>query len=568
MLPNTQKLTSQMAMMPDAALKQMAMMHKNDPYTLPLIIAEDSRRKEIRQAAMAKMAAPQINVADQDIAQIGTAPQMPVPQGAPQQLPEQQGIGALPAQNLEHMADGGIAGYADGGPSQPGMFNYAQMAPAVDLHPNSGVTPRSMAGGGIAHFDGSKSSAVREPIYPGMLPMQGGTLLPTTSGYEGRPLSDMFSDFGDYLSNIPKRISDTYEEKNLERKFKAQNKEKEKLYSSLMDTGRTPEGYAKTPRKDDTQIQSRKELDDIAAGKTPGGSTVGGNTGGGKKIQPIQSAPSTPEKDAWQEALNAYKPMSQEDRQKMLKGYTDVSNKEMEEAYKPFADMNAKEREELKSRVETDKGEAILRAGLAMMGGSSPFAMKNIGEGATAGLSALQEARKTTDAAKRASTQADLLLMQAQRAERSGNQKDAVALMNQQRQEEAHAADLGLKALTGKETAAYHDVTGRAALMQAGAAQTSAGAAVTRANALSSQYNDQAKARAEYGKLQAAVMKALGTDVNYLALPPEKQSAYRDKMLRDEMARNPFLSAYASGIGFSQQPTGNVYDLTDDREDR
>jgi len=550
MLPNTQKLTSQMAMMPDAALKQMAMMHKNDPYTLPLIIAEDTRRKEIRQAAMAKMAAPQINVADREIAQMGV-------------LPENQGIGALPAQNLERMADGGIAGYADGG-QQPGMFNYAQMAPAVDLHPNSGVTPRSMAAGGIAHFDGSKGSAVKEPIYPGMLPMQGGTLLPTTSGYEGRPLSDMFSDFGDYLSNIPKRISDTYEEKNLERKFKAQNKEKEKFYAPLMSAARTPEGFAKTPRKNDTQIQSRKELDDIAAGKT--GTDTG--TGGGKKIQPIQSAPSTPEKDAYQEALDKYKPMSQEDRQKMLEGYTKVSNKEMEEAYKPFAEMNAKERDELKSRVESDKGEAILRAGLAIMGGSSPFALKNIGEGATAGLSALQEARKLTDAAKRANTQADLTLMQAQRAERSGNQKDAVALMNQQRQEEAHAVDLSLKALTAKDLSKYHDTAGKAALMQAGAAQTSAGAAVTRANALNSQYNDQTKARAEYGKLQAAVMRALGTDTNYLALPPAQQAAYRDKMLREEMQRNPFLSAYASGIGFSQQPAGKVYDLTDDREDR
>ena len=568
MLPNTQKLTSQMAMMPDSALKQMAMMHKNDPYTLPLIIAEDSRRKEIRQAAMAKMAAPQINVADQDIAQIGTAPQMPMPQGAQQQLPEQQGIGALPAQNLERMADGGIAGYADGGPQQPGMFNYAQMAPAVDLHPNSGVTPRSMAAGGIAHFAGGSKEPVKEPIYPGMLPMQGGTLLPTTSGYEGRPLSDMFSDFGDYLSNIPKRISDTYEEKNLERKFKAQNKEKEKLYSSLMGTGRTPEGFAKTPRKDDTQIQSRKELDDIAAGKTPGGSTVGGNTGGGKKIQPIQSAPSTPEKDAYQEALDKYKPLDQKARQEMLKGYTDVSNKEMEEAYKPFADMNAKERDELKSRVESDKGEAILRAGLGMLGGSSPFALKNIGEGATAGLSALQEARKLTDAAKRANTQADLTLMQAQRAERSGNQKDAVALMNQQRQEEAHAVDLGLKALTAKDLSKYHDTAGKAALMQAGAAQTSAGAAVTRANALNSQYNDQTKLRAEYVKLQSAVLKSLQGDTTYASLPPEKQAAYRDKILREEMQRNPFLSAYASGIGFSQQPAGKVYDLTDDREDR
>ena len=55
-----------MAMMPDSALKQMAMMHKNDPYTLPLIIAEDSRRKEIRQAAMSKMGAPQPKVNEAD----------------------------------------------------------------------------------------------------------------------------------------------------------------------------------------------------------------------------------------------------------------------------------------------------------------------------------------------------------------------------------------------------------------------------------------------------------------------------------------------------------------------
>ena len=43
--------------------------------------------------------------------------QMPPPgmQMPPPQLPEQQGIGQLPAQNIQHMADGGIAGYADGG---------------------------------------------------------------------------------------------------------------------------------------------------------------------------------------------------------------------------------------------------------------------------------------------------------------------------------------------------------------------------------------------------------------------------------------------------------------------
>jgi len=105
-LPNSEKITSQIAMLPDAALKQMAMMHKSDPYILPLIISEDGRRKQIRQAAQAQMAQaqmggqPQPKVADAAVAQMG-------------QLPENQGIGALPAPNMQGMADGGIAGYDD-----------------------------------------------------------------------------------------------------------------------------------------------------------------------------------------------------------------------------------------------------------------------------------------------------------------------------------------------------------------------------------------------------------------------------------------------------------------------
>ena len=134
-LPNTEKLTSQMAMLPDAALKQMAMMHKNDPYVLPLIISEDGRRKQMRQAAQAQMGGmPQPKVADAALAQMG-------------QLPENQGIGSLPAPNMQRMADGGIAGYEDdeegmatGG--MGGMFNFAQQSEPVVR----------MAGGGVPGY--------------------------------------------------------------------------------------------------------------------------------------------------------------------------------------------------------------------------------------------------------------------------------------------------------------------------------------------------------------------------------------------------------------------------------
>lgn len=133
-LPNAEKLTSQMAMLPDQALKQMAMMHKNDPYVLPLIISEDGRRKQMRRAAQAQMAGmPQPKIADAALAQMG-------------QLPEEQGIGMLPAPNMQRMADGGIAGYGDGddvprknGMAQGGMYDFAQRSEPVLRMAEGGV---------------------------------------------------------------------------------------------------------------------------------------------------------------------------------------------------------------------------------------------------------------------------------------------------------------------------------------------------------------------------------------------------------------------------------------------
>ncbi len=101
---NVQQITARLATMSDAQLQQYARMHKDDPYILPLAAAESKRRQQTRQAAAGQQAAQQAaqpTVADQSINAM--------------QLPEEQGIGVLPAQNIEGMADGGIAGYAEGG---------------------------------------------------------------------------------------------------------------------------------------------------------------------------------------------------------------------------------------------------------------------------------------------------------------------------------------------------------------------------------------------------------------------------------------------------------------------
>jgi len=116
-IPNPDQITQTLArIQPDAALQQYATMHKNDPYIMSLAVAEFNRRQALRAQPVQGQ---QPTVVNQDLAAMAPAP-MPVPRQMPpqqiaqqQRLPEQQGIGALPARNIENMADGGIAGYAD-----------------------------------------------------------------------------------------------------------------------------------------------------------------------------------------------------------------------------------------------------------------------------------------------------------------------------------------------------------------------------------------------------------------------------------------------------------------------
>ena len=120
---NVQQITSRLAGMSDSQLQQYAAMHKDDPYILPLAKSEFDRRQQIRTSGQGQQ--PQQTVADEALQEMSPqtrrqmamlqAAQAQQGQQAPQEaLPEQQGIGPLPAQNIQGMADGGIAGYAEG----------------------------------------------------------------------------------------------------------------------------------------------------------------------------------------------------------------------------------------------------------------------------------------------------------------------------------------------------------------------------------------------------------------------------------------------------------------------
>ena len=129
-----QSISTNLRKMSDQQLAQYAKMHANDPYIFPLAFQESQDRKSMRAEAMAKQSGQaQPPVVQQDLAQM-------MPQQAPQQvggqqvaqLPEDQGIGALPAQNMQSLAGGGITGeqhYANKGLVEP-AYGYQALTEA------------------------------------------------------------------------------------------------------------------------------------------------------------------------------------------------------------------------------------------------------------------------------------------------------------------------------------------------------------------------------------------------------------------------------------------------------
>jgi hypothetical protein len=129
-------------------------------------------------------------------------------------------------------------------------------------------------------------------------------------------------------------------------------------------------------------------------------------------------------------------------------------NSDTKAAYQEYQDQLKAERAELKGRDKQNINDALIRAGLGMMaaGGQGKSTLTALGEGATQGFGAYQDAKKLDAAALKANQNAQMLLMQAERAERSGNMRDATTLYAQARGEKATAAQLEMQA---RQLAAY-----------------------------------------------------------------------------------------------------------------
>jgi hypothetical protein len=156
-------LTQTLSTMDPRARQQYAAQHKDDPAVVAVALNVNNilRAAENNKAMQAGQQQPK--VVDQEIAGMAPPPQHMA------RLPEQQGIAQLQAPNIEHMADGGIAGYPDGGSNMA-----AGGGPASQLVFNNEPVMR-MAGGGMPTYkDFGSVNAPFEDAFRTTLRYEGG----------------------------------------------------------------------------------------------------------------------------------------------------------------------------------------------------------------------------------------------------------------------------------------------------------------------------------------------------------------------------------------------------------
>jgi len=395
---NVNQITSQLAKMPDNALQQYATMHKSDPYMLALTIAESNRRKEMRSAAQgAQGAMQQPKVADQAIAGMST-----------QQLPENVGIGALPADNMKGMATGGIVAFEEGG-----------------------QVPR-FANGGMS-FDPVTGEVVMDDDAPQM------------------SFLDKFKkaiNYGEGLKIDPYAVPKAQKAAELaaleKRNAPETPAETARLKAQAAGAQGVPTGLvAAAEAAKDKAAPADKGLGATTAGQRSG---LSGGAGG----------------------ASAYKPSTLAEMMKEVSPEVEKMNAEDRAAMDPFRKQFEEERASLAKRKDTNKAEAIIAAGLGMMAGNSRYAMQNIGTGAQQGLASLKEANRADDAAKRALMQSEMHLAQAEMQGRKGNFQAMNQLANQARQEKQFATSSALQAQQIAQQGQYYRDMGEAAKARGG----------------------------------------------------------------------------------------------------
>jgi hypothetical protein len=331
-------------------------------------------------------------------------------------------------------------------------------------------------------------------------------------------------------------------------------------------------GMKVNPNTMSKPVEAKEPADTGGAGGQGGVGGVGGG-GPGTSAQGI--------KDMY--ALFAGKPDERQAKRDAIRGQLgELAGSETLQAqnmYKQLQDDIAargeygKDREaKLKTREERigkeegqSGGLALLEAGLAMMAGTSPNAFANIGQGAMAGTAAYRKSmEKITDARDKLD-------------DAYGRLEDVRFNQKSMDSKELREAKLGIDKAANAGLRSLIQFAGQELDMDAKEATTMFGGAVSleqsriaaapgiaRNKMLEKRFSGDENKMKEYTKVQKQVMADLKNDTNYATATPEAQAKIMQTRMRQAMLNNPFLSAYAMGIGFESAPTGKARNEDDD----
>jgi hypothetical protein len=362
---------------------------------------------------------PQPKVVDQELAQMVAAPQQ-------QSLPEDSGIGQLPAQNMQGMAAGGIVAFDDGG-SVPGYadgvfvgqgFNQNQLVPPPTQNRNALIASRSAEIATQATQDELKRIETQLQSMPP-------------------------SPQRDFLENR-KRV----------------------LLSNASATVAAPAASA-PPTAPALPPSATQVMSGLPATKVPPNTgTPPPPPGTGAPVAAKPAAPAAPvDPMAGIKALNTNAKTAAEAKteaaalgddteiRKKLEEYVTGQKKAGEESVSAFEKGIATlpksyekyearlQKEETEAATDKDKavGMSIFKAGLAMMSGTSQNAFENIGKGAMVGLEDQQAALKDFKKAQRERDKSFADIEASRLADQRGDLKTKLELQNRASERNAAA---------------------------------------------------------------------------------------------------------------------------------
>ena len=326
-------------------------------------------------------------------------------------LPENTGIGQLPAPNMEQMADGGIAGYADGGivAFAGGDLVNAFAPPTGDAESQRTLALMRESVGRSEQEEAARRQqlaafkqqimdkvARNEPLTYAEQALLSRSKMPAAAPVVAdAPVAEGYKGEGMAGTRVPTFPAST-------------NK-------AVVDTGAAvPKSKSKSSASADTNKAGLGQLADRQASVT-GDTSLSGAYTMAKGM------------GAEEEAAN----------QKALKGFETESIKALEDQRaareagrptgKPYESLEkslGREAEAAAGKEEKNLKMAIINAGLAMLGGKSQYAMQNIAEGAQVGTKQYQAGIDKLETAAKDREKMGAMIEESRRAEARGDWKD------------------------------------------------------------------------------------------------------------------------------------------------